>query len=277
MTIDLIGLSKPFPPDVVNWKPQTISQDKTRALAVAYIDARDVAERLDEVVGPDKWAVDHKQVNDQLLTGVGILTDTGWVWKWDLGMVEREGDEAMSAKGSLSDGLKRAAVLWGIGRYLYRLPKTWVNYDEQKRRLTETPSLPKWALPETVKPANGTASANGARPYTPMQLKARFAELVAEFTAKAPKPLEGKARDLVAAHLELCFAGDEQSKMKRHELQLFLTGKASFTEWSDAEVRAAKAWLSVSQDSGGAYVVHPLACAEARSAVDAAITASAPF
>jgi hypothetical protein len=53
----------------------------------------------------------------------------------------------MSVKGSLSDGLKRAAVLWGVGRYLYRLPKTWVSYDNQKKRLTEIPALPRWALP----------------------------------------------------------------------------------------------------------------------------------
>ena len=118
---------------------------------------------------------------------------------------------------------------------------------------------------------------NSSRPYSPAQLKARLAELVAEFAAKVIKPLEGKARDLVAVNLELCFAGDEQSKLKRHELQLFLTGKASFTEWSDAEVRAVKAWLNVTQDSGGLYLVHPLAAAEARSAVDVAIAASAPF
>ena len=142
-------LVEPFPSPQVNWKPQTISRDGARALAVAYIDARDAAERLDEVVGPANWAVDHKDVSGQMLTGIGLRhPETGeWVWKWDAGVVDREGDEAMSIKGSLSDGLKRAAVLWGIGRYLYRLPKTWVGYDSQKKRLAETPALPRCALP----------------------------------------------------------------------------------------------------------------------------------
>jgi hypothetical protein len=142
-------LAEPFPSTQLNWKPQTISRDGTRALAVAYIDARDVAERLDVVVGPANWAVDHKEVDGQTLTGIALRhPETGeWVWKWDAGLVGREGDEAMSVKGSLSDGVKRAAVLWGVGRYLYRLPKVWVGYDGQKKRLAETPALPRWALP----------------------------------------------------------------------------------------------------------------------------------
>ncbi len=46
------ALAAPFPVDRVSWKPQAVSRDKKRALAVAYIDARDVAQRLDDVVGP---------------------------------------------------------------------------------------------------------------------------------------------------------------------------------------------------------------------------------
>ncbi len=46
------ALAAPFSVDRVSWKPQAVSRDKKRALAVAYIDARDVAQRLDDVVGP---------------------------------------------------------------------------------------------------------------------------------------------------------------------------------------------------------------------------------
>lgn len=164
MTLEL--LAEPFPPTQLNWKPQTISRDGARALAVAYIDARDVAERLDAVLGPANWAVDHKEVGGQTLTGIGVRhPETGeWVWKWDAGLVGREGDEAMSLKGSLSDGLKRAAVLWGVGRYLYRLPKTWIAYDSRRKSLAETPALPSWAVPrpgnraaENARGGNGSA------------------------------------------------------------------------------------------------------------------------
>lgn len=159
--MDLKELAKPFPADTINWKPQATSRDGTKALAVAYIDARDVAERLDDVVGPERWQVDHKDVGDQTLTGIGILSHSGWIWKWDMGMVAQDGaDEAKAAKGSLSDGLKRAAVLWGIGRYLYRLPKTWVAFDKDKKRITEIPALPAWALPAGEKPHKPTAPAH---------------------------------------------------------------------------------------------------------------------
>lgn len=140
-------------------------------------------------------------------------------------------------------------------------------------------SLAAWLTEGSTMPSKPTAAvaANGARPYTPLQLKARFAELVGEWGPKIIKPLEGKQRDIVAANLEFCFASDEQSKSKCHELQLLLTGKGNFTEWTDAEVRAARSWLNVTQDSGGAYSVNPLAAAEARMAVEATLKASAPF
>ena len=160
----LTDLARPFPPAQLNWKPQMIAKDGSHALAVAYVDARDVAERLDEVVGPLHWAVDHKAVGGQTLTGIGIRdSESGdWVWKWDTGLVGRSGDEALSVKASLSDGLKRAAVLWGVGRYLYRLPKSWVAYDSQKRRLTEIPALPRWAIPDERRRTSEPADRAGA-------------------------------------------------------------------------------------------------------------------
>ena len=48
-------------------------------------------------------------------------------------------------KGQASDSFKRSAVLWGIGRYLYYLPNTWVDIDTNNK--FKAPKLPKWALP----------------------------------------------------------------------------------------------------------------------------------
>jgi hypothetical protein len=159
-------LQAPFPAQAVHWKPQKVSSQGNRALAVAYIDAREVAGRLDEVVGPLGWQVVHQILGDQVVTGIGIRDpSTGsWVWKWDSGFVGkqqddnergsaecdprvRHDDEQKARKGTLSDGLKRAAVLWGIGRYLYRLPKVWVPYDPKSKSLADIPLLPSWALP----------------------------------------------------------------------------------------------------------------------------------
>ncbi len=48
--------------------------------------------------------------------------------------------------------LKRAAVKFGVGRYLYRLPSQWVDYDPQKRQFVRTPKLPPAALPRRPLP-----------------------------------------------------------------------------------------------------------------------------
>ncbi len=55
-------------------------------------------------------------------------------------------------KGAFSDAFKRAAVLWGIGQYLYELPNVWTpieafgkSYkfsDQTKKDLAE--KLDKW-------------------------------------------------------------------------------------------------------------------------------------
>ena len=85
---------------------------------LAYIDARDAMDLLDETVGPENWQCDYKQVKNVVYCGIGINTqDAGWVWKWDAGDESNIEEE----KGEASDSFKRAAVRWGIGRFLYRL------------------------------------------------------------------------------------------------------------------------------------------------------------
>ena len=153
-------LAQPFPADQVNWKPQKTwnpedwndknKANHTLALAVAYIDARVVADRLDAVFTPGGWQVEHRQEGSQLLTGLGVYDpfQDAWLWKWDGGHINGEDKNGEVTKGTLSDGLKRAAVLWGIGRYLYFLPRNKVSYDPKYRKLSHTPRLPAWALPD---------------------------------------------------------------------------------------------------------------------------------
>jgi hypothetical protein len=45
-------------------------------------------------------------------------------------------------KAAFSDALKRAAVKYGVGRYLYRLPSQWVDYDPQRRQFKTTLLVP---------------------------------------------------------------------------------------------------------------------------------------
>lgn len=142
------ALGRPFHPNEVKWKPQTVSKDGTRAMAVAYIDARAVQDRLDEVVGPDRWQTQIVEtMSGVVLCRLSLKLEGEWVAREDFGSESDQPDPQDKRKAAASDALKRAAVQWGIGRYLYRLPKVWVPYDKQKRQLLQTPRLPEWAMP----------------------------------------------------------------------------------------------------------------------------------
>lgn len=139
------ALLAPFPAEVVGWKAQATTKDGSRAMAVAYIDARAVADRLDATVGPENWSDQYAVLGEQR-TPNGMeyvvacrLTVLG-VTKEDVGSGEDH-------KAAYSDAFKRAAVRYGVARYLYSLDKQWVAYDAQKRQLKETPALPAWAVP----------------------------------------------------------------------------------------------------------------------------------
>lgn len=123
-------LCAPFPPNEVDFLCQSITQDATKALAVPYIDSRSVMKRLDEVVGPDNWAFVPAQVQENGSV-VGYLTIYN-VTKGDVGF--RGGDDDAAIKGAASDALKRAAIHFGIGRYLYDLPKVWWPGTGTKQR-----------------------------------------------------------------------------------------------------------------------------------------------
>lgn len=140
-------LAEPFPPGEVQWRIEALSRDKKRALVVPYVDARTVLDRLDRVVGPEGWhdayevlADGERVVRDERgerrerLVEVKCRLTVLDITKEDVG----EGD---SLKAAFSDALKRAAVKFGVGRYLYRLEKQWVEYDAEKGRFTP-PRLP---------------------------------------------------------------------------------------------------------------------------------------
>jgi hypothetical protein len=122
-------LSKPFEPKDVSWKPQATSGD--RALAIAYADARAYQDRLNQVAGSD-WS-DSYTVLDGGAVVLCELTVCG-VTRSDVG--EADPGDRNTATSALAQAFKRAAVKFGVGRYLYDLPKTWVDWDAQRKRFT---------------------------------------------------------------------------------------------------------------------------------------------
>lgn len=123
-------LSRPFPSSAISWRVGSTNKEKTKGMALAYIDARDVMERLDEVVGPGCWQNEYTHASkDGYICRIGIKIDGEWIWK-----ANGAGETQVEAeKGAASDAFKRAAVLWGIGQYLYSLDSPWVELDEFKR------------------------------------------------------------------------------------------------------------------------------------------------
>jgi hypothetical protein len=141
-------LAAPFNPSDLEWRPGATNADKTKALALTYLTSRAVMDRLDDVVGPPNWRDDFKPGPDGgLICGLSLRLDGEWITKWD----GAENTDIEAIKGGLSDAFKRAAVKWGIGRYLYKLPSAWVACEQHGKNiiLKSTPVLPEWALPSS--------------------------------------------------------------------------------------------------------------------------------
>jgi hypothetical protein len=141
----LRDLYRPFPAHTVSWRAQMVTKARNgghAALALAYIDARDVMERLDSVCTPVNWQSEHFDAgNGKLGCRIGIFVDGLWIWKSD-----GAGDTDFEAeKGAFSSALKRAAVSWGIGRYLYDIGNVWVPCEATEgerpkfKKFTEDP------------------------------------------------------------------------------------------------------------------------------------------
>ncbi len=141
------ALSAPFDPSEVRFKPAVVSGN--RALALAYVDARVIQDRLDEVLGAEGWQDSYRCLPDgSVVCRLRLRLGDEWVTKMDVGGPSEQPDGGDRMKAAFSDALKRAAVKFGVGRYLYRLPSQWVDYDPQRRQFVRPPTLPAFARPE---------------------------------------------------------------------------------------------------------------------------------
>ena len=117
MTDDIFEkLAEPFPPHMVHERPGPGGK------MMPYINARDVMDRLDEVVHPWNWQDKMTETRSgRVICELSIYVDDidRWVTKTDgAGETVIEGP-----KGAISDAFKRAAVKFGIGRLSLRKPR----------------------------------------------------------------------------------------------------------------------------------------------------------
>ena len=128
----LNNLRIPFPEEDIEWRIQQsgLSNGMPWALVLAYVTNRAIMDRLDDVVGPEHWTNDFTQSpNGGVLCTLGVRVDDNWVYKTD----GADNTEIERVKGGLSNSMKRAGVQWGIGRYLYKLPRTYAIFGEGRK------------------------------------------------------------------------------------------------------------------------------------------------
>lgn len=164
-------LKAPFKPDEIEWRVQRAMKTArgNKAIVLAYVTARAVQDRLDDVFGIDGWMDSYRwetgnngERNVVCTLGVWSEEKKTWISKED-GAPETNVE---SFKGGISDSLKRVCVKFGIGRYLYNLEESWVDVIEQrpssgrfnyindkKAGITgywKVPDLPAWAIPSNA-------------------------------------------------------------------------------------------------------------------------------
>ena len=133
-------LREPFRKEELEFRVGATNNDKSMGLALAYVQARAIQNRLDELFGVDGWTVSYKEISAGFICSLSIKINDRWVTKEDgAGMTEYE-----SVKGGISNAFKRVASSgFGIGRYLYNAKKNWYPIRQQGRGyvFTETPVL----------------------------------------------------------------------------------------------------------------------------------------
>jgi hypothetical protein len=162
-------LTEPFPENEIEWllKDGEVARvgDKFVGRCFAYVTARAVQERLDNIFGAFCWATRMHPTNFNTATRSGMICELsiyvpafGWLTKADAADLSN----IDPVRGGASGALKRVAVQFGIGRYLYYLPKAYAHFHSggiNRIRVDghdlrwDPPLLPPEALPEKDRPA----------------------------------------------------------------------------------------------------------------------------
>lgn len=165
-------LADPFEAHDIEWRVQqsgVSGSSKPWVMVIPYITNRAIQQRLDDVVGIDGWKNEFKEATSGkgYLCGLSIRFGDEWITKWD----GSEYTQVEALKGALSGAMKRTAVQFGIGRYLYSLDTEFATCAPVESRFKANgqfisiplnksnkggprmnaewfpPTLPDWALP----------------------------------------------------------------------------------------------------------------------------------
>ncbi len=123
---DLKTLREAFPKDRLGVKVQSISKDRNRAMLVLYLQHTDVMDRLETVdAGWISEVIGEERLGDSVYVRLRMTVK---------GVARENVGEGHDPKAAYSDALKRCAMLFGIGRYLYDSVTVWTEYNESRDR-----------------------------------------------------------------------------------------------------------------------------------------------
>ncbi len=160
-------LKRPFEASEIEWRIQSggVKNGKPWAMVLAYVTNRAIMDRLDEVFGVGGWKNEFLPTPsiDGVMCGISAKINNEWVTKYD----GAPNTDIEAVKGGLSSAMKRTAVQFGIGRYLYHLDTGFANIVDMRGENTlngivkdkqanqnvyfnyNPPELPPFALPIT--------------------------------------------------------------------------------------------------------------------------------
>jgi len=171
-------LQRPFEANEIEWRSQQTGEKngKCWAMVLAYVTNRAIMDRLDEVFGVSGWKNEFLPTPsmDGVMCGISAKFGSEWVTKYD----GADNTQIEAVKGGLSSAMKRTAVQFGIGRYLYQLESNFAQVVEGRTNGAKSaktksgtwfnwlpPELPNFALPitnEQIKLVNKLVKTKGA-------------------------------------------------------------------------------------------------------------------
>lgn len=154
--------------DLFNALSAPFDQGETRTRAqsgrqFSYARTRVYMNRFDTVLGPENWWDSYTPGEDSIICRLTIrLPDGSTLTKSDAGGRAGMTDEGDDEKSGFSDAFKRAAVKFGVGRYLYEDGMYTLTYnpiEQWEPSIADDADAPAWSV--TLGPA---PEANGAIP-----------------------------------------------------------------------------------------------------------------
>jgi len=260
-------LREPFDPDnEIEWRVQRVHSGGTSASLIAYVTARAVMDRLDLVFGVDGYSVEYRTIELGKHAGFMCRITAGGVTKEDISDLT----DVEPLKGGVSGALKRCAVLFGIGRYLYDLGEEFAKVESGRGPkgsisvkkpdgsygFVLRPKMPEWARPKSKPPGGAMQAAReqvaaGTRkdapegsagrvdpvpdaPHDPEWTSGGNRAFMAKYSANFPAD-EGYDYDMLADFLESIGKQrpSQMPKEKREQLLGWLLGKgrAQFSKY----------------------------------------------